>query len=334
MGATHDTLTGPPGGLPALDRAEQLLDCARQMLRDADVALDEAQRAGDDRCVSLQSEMRTPDQGVSTLETDLGAALGRGEFMLAYQPMIALHSRAIIGVEALIRWQHPDRGELPPGAFIPLAEKNGVIVPIGRWVLDEACRQAARWNDAGHRLSIAVNVAARQLDGDQLLEDVRDALDESGLNPERLWLEVTETTLMRDPAASARRMHALKELGVKIAIDDFGTGYSSLAYLHRFPADLVKIDRSFVKAAGRSQDACTLVRTLVQLGASLRLATIAEGIEEQDQLEAVLRQNCDYGQGYLFSRPVAPDKLEEQLTLSRSSLRAAREARSGDASVT
>jgi diguanylate cyclase (GGDEF)-like protein len=304
---------------------------AEELLRDADIALYEAKEAGGDRYVVFRSEMQTVVQDRLTLEMDLAGALERGEFFLAYQPMIALHSGAIIGAEALIRWQHPERGELAPGAFIPLAEKSGTIVSIGRWVLDEASLQAARWNDAGHRLSLAVNLAARQLDGDQLFDDVRNALQHSGLNAERLWLEVTETTLMRDPAASARRMHSLKELGVKIAIDDFGTGYSSLAYLQRFPADLVKIDRSFVQAASRSQDSSALVHTLVQLGASLRLATIAEGIEEQDQLDAVLRQNCDYGQGYLFSRPVPPDKLEELLTLTRSHRRSARAAASGNA---
>ncbi len=184
---------------------------------------------------------------------------------------------------------------------------------IGRWVLQEACRQASRWHADGFPVNVAVNVSGRQLDSDELLEDVRDALGDSGMDPGALTLEVTETALMRDAEATARRLGALKELGIRIAIDDFGTGYSSLAYLRQFPADSLKIDRSFIAGIASSTESKALIRTFVQLGKTLHLETLAEGIEEEAQLRTLQREHCDQGQGFLFSRPLAPEAVEDFL---------------------
>jgi EAL domain-containing protein (putative c-di-GMP-specific phosphodiesterase class I) len=224
-----------------------------------------------------------------------------------------LQTEEIVGVEALLRWAHPTRGTIPPDEFIPVGERSGLIIPIGRWVLVEACRQAVIWHDEGYDLGIAVNVSARQLDSDDLIKDVRDALQRSGLEPGSLTIEVTETTIMHDTEATATRLHRLKDLGVRIAIDDFGTGYSSLAYLRRFPADALKIDRSFISEIANSEESTALIHTLVQLGRTLNIETLAEGIEDRVQLEALQREHCDHGQGFLFSRPLSVDALEEFL---------------------
>jgi diguanylate cyclase (GGDEF)-like protein len=288
-------------------------ESAEDLLRDADLALYEAKAAGKDSYVLFESCMQTAAQERLVLELALAKALERDELYLLYQPTFDLSSERIVGVEALIRWRHPARGIVSPEAFIPIAEESGLIVPIGRWVLGEACRQAAIWRRCGHMIGVAVNVSARQLDDDGLIEDVRRTLADNALDPGALTLEVTETTLMRDAEATARRLVQLKQLGVLIAIDDFGTGYSSLAYLRQFPADVLKIDRSFVSAIATSEESVALIHTLVQLGKALHIETLAEGIEDQAQLEALQREHCDHGQGYLFSRPLDVDALEQFL---------------------
>jgi len=290
-----------------------LRESADELLRDADVALYEAKAAGKNRCMLFQSSMHTAAHDRLALEMDLAEALHNDELFLLYQPTFDLQSEAVIGVEALIRWRHPTRGVLPPLTFIPIAEESGQIVPIGRWVLRSACEQAAAWHRQGHRIGVAVNVSAHQLDHDELIEDVRQALADSGLDPAALTLEITETALMRDTIATARRLTALKELGVRIAIDDFGTGYSSLAYLRQFPVDALKIDRSFISGIAASKESAALIHTLVQLGKTLHLETLAEGIEEQTQLRALQRQHCDHGQGFLFARPLDVAAIEEFL---------------------
>ena len=277
---------------------------ADDLLRDADVALYEAKAEGRDCYVVFESRMRTAVQDKLTLEMDLADALEREQLTLVYQPTFELSSQRLDGVEALLRWHHPTRGEVLPAEFVPIAEQSGLIVPIGRWVLEKACEQAGSWHRDGRRVGVAVNVSARQLDRDGLVEEVRMALQESGLPPEALTLEVTETTVMRDAPTSARRLRALKDLGVRIAIDDFGTGYSSLAYLRQFPVDILKIDRSFVSGMTSSKEAAALVRTLIQLGKTIELITLAEGIEHQAQLDALREEGCDYGQGFLFARPL------------------------------
>jgi EAL domain-containing protein (putative c-di-GMP-specific phosphodiesterase class I) len=208
------------------------------------------------------------------------------------------------GVEALIRWRHPARGTVQPDAFIPLLEETGLITEVGRWVLREACCQGAAWLADGHRITMAVNVSGRQLDTDELVGDIQSALQLSGLDPSALTIEITETTLMRNVEETARRLVAIKDLGVRIAIDDFGTGYSSLAHLQRFPVDALKIDRSFIAGLTSNKEGETLIHTLVQLGKALSIETFAEGIEQQQELSLLREENCDSGQGFLFARPL------------------------------
>jgi diguanylate cyclase (GGDEF)-like protein len=292
---------------------------ADELLSDADLALYGAKESGRSRYVLFQSSMQTASRDRLTIEMDLAEALACQQLFLLYQPTFDLRSETVIGVEALIRWHHPTRGVLAPGEFIPIAEDSGLIVPIGRWVLAEACRQAAIWYGHGHPIGMSVNVSARQLDDDALVEDVRRALEDNGLDPATLTLEITETTLMRDAEATAKRLYTLKELGVRIAIDDFGTGYSSLAYLRQFPADALKIDRSFIDGIATSKASAALIHTLVQLGKALDIETLAEGIEDQAQLETLQREHCDHGQGFLFSRPLDVDAIERFLSSARSS---------------
>jgi diguanylate cyclase (GGDEF)-like protein len=291
---------------------------AAELLSDADIALYEAKAAGKNRYMLFQSSMQTQARDRLTLEMDLADALDQQQLFLQYQPTFDLQSEQVIGVEALIRWRHPTRGVIAPIEFIPIAEESGLIVPIGRWVLQEACRQAALWYGDGHRIGMAVNVSGRQLDDDELVKDVRHALAENGLDPTTLTLEITETTLMRDAEATAKRLHMLKQLGVRIAIDDFGTGYSSLAYLRQFPVDALKIDRSFISGIAGSKGSSALIHTLVQLGKTLDIETLAEGIEEQSQLKTLQREHCDHGQGFLFSRPLDVDAIEAFLNAKKS----------------
>jgi diguanylate cyclase (GGDEF)-like protein len=286
---------------------------ADQLLRDADLALYEAKATGKDRYVLFESSMQTIAEDRLLLEMDLREALVQGQLFLLYQPTFDLQSEAMTGVEALLRWRHPDRGIIPPDQFIPIAEQTGLILAIGRWVLLEACRQTADWHEQGHPIGIAVNVSPRQLEGNGLLEDVRDALAGSGLDPGALTLEITETTLMRDADTAALRLASLKELGVRIAIDDFGTGYSSLAYLRQFPVDALKIDRSFISGIAASRESAALIHTLVQLGKTLGLQTLGEGIEETTQLQQLQLEECDLGQGFLLARPLDVDAVERLL---------------------
>jgi diguanylate cyclase (GGDEF)-like protein len=299
--------------------AAGLREDADRMLADADVALYQAKNAGKNRSVTFHSSMQAAVRDRLTIEMDLAEALERRQLFLLYQPTFDLETERVIGMEALLRWHHPTRGLLAPDEFIPIAEESGLIVPIGRWVLREACRQAAAWRERGHRLGIAVNVSGRQLDHDDLIDDVREALSGSGIEACALTLEVTETTLMKDPLATAERLRALKELGVKIAIDDFGTGYSSLAYLRQFPADSLKIDRSFVSDIAGSKQSTALIHTLVQLGKTLNIETLAEGIEDRDQLKMLQREHCDHGQGFLFSRPLHASAVEAFLRIAGAS---------------
>ena len=283
---------------------------AQELLRDADIALYRSKSAGRDRAIVFEPAMQVAVAGRLELRSDLDVALERGEFFLLYQPIVDLDTANIRGVEALIRWRHPTRGVIPPNDFIPMLEDCGMIVDVGRWVLDAACAQAAQWRDRGHEPSMSVNVSMRQLESDSLIEDVRSALETHSLSPSALVIEVTESALMKDAHATVSRLIRLKELGVSIAIDDFGTGYSSLAYLRQFPVDVLKIDRSFVSSMDGSDDSYALVRTLVELGRSLGIVTLAEGIEEEDQLDFLREQNCQSGQGFIFSKPVEPAMIE------------------------
>jgi diguanylate cyclase (GGDEF)-like protein len=287
---------------------------ATELLRDADIALYEAKTAGKDRFVVFRPEMHTVVQDRLLLEMDLRDALALEQFFLAYQPIFNLASGETTGVEALLRWRHPDRGVVQPDDFIPVLEDSGMIVEVGRWVLQEACRQGARWRARGYRLDVSVNVSARQLETDRLIEDISCALKTSGFDARSLIVEITETAIMRNVSTVVSRLVALKATGVRIAIDDFGTGYSSLAYLQQFPVDTLKIDRSFISTMADSPESGALIRTLVQLGKSLGLETLAEGIEESAQYSQLERDQCDSGQGYLYSRPLDADAVEAFLS--------------------
>jgi diguanylate cyclase (GGDEF)-like protein len=285
-----------------------------ELMRDADLALYAAKRSGKNRWMRFESGMHSAAQERLDLEIDLIAALGSDQLFLVYQPLVDLSTERITGVEALLRWRHPERGLIPPGIFVELAESCGLIAEIGRWVLNAACRQGADWHRRGRPVGIAVNVSAVQLGSAGLVDDVARALADSGLDPRTLTLEITETTLMRDAEAAARQLRELKVLGVRIAIDDFGTGYSSLAYLGQFPVDSLKIDRSFVSGIARSPESRVLIHAVVGLGKALALETVAEGIEEDSELRFLQKEGCDSGQGYLFARPLEAAAIEERLT--------------------
>ena len=248
--------------------------------------------------------MQTAVQSRMELEMDLRMALENDEFFLVYQPTFNLQDMSPTGMEALIRWNSPTRDVVQPNDFIALLEETGLIVEIGRWVLREACRQGVRWREAGYPIGVAVNVSARQLDSDEFVTDVKRTLRETGLDPDSLTIEITETALMRDIEQTAMRLATVKELGVRIAIDDFGTGYSSMAHLQRFSVDALKIDRSFITQMTHNQEGETIIRTLVQLGKALSIETLAEGIEQAHELTLLQGERCDSGQGFLFARPL------------------------------
>ncbi len=280
--------------------------CAEDLLRDADIAMYQAKWDGRHRHVLFESGMQTAVQTRMELEMDLRTALENDEFFLVYQPTFNLQDMTPTGMEALIRWNSPTREVVQPNDFIPLLEETGLIIEIGRWVLQEACRQGVRWRDSGYPIGVSVNVSARQLDNDEFVEDVQRIVRETGLDPDLLTIEITETALMRDIEQTALRLAAVKELGVRIAIDDFGTGYSSMAHLERFAVDALKIDRSFITQMAHNQEGETIIRTLVQLGKALSLETLAEGIEQAHELTLLQGEQCDSGQGFLFAHPLDP----------------------------
>lgn len=283
------------------------------LLRDADVALYQAKAAGKDCYETFNTEMETTIQHRFELEFGLRSALDNDQFRLVYQPIYKLDDLTIVGVEALIRWEQPTLGEMQPDEFIPVLESSRQIIDVGRWALRQACTQTATWRDRGSDLIVSVNVSGRQLDSDLIVEHVRDALDVSGLDPARLTIEITETAVMGNIDASARRLRELKGLGVQVAIDDFGTGYSSLAYLQRLPIDCLKIDQSFIDAITQSPAADALFHAFVQLGKGLGLKTLAEGVETTAQIDQLRLEGVDEAQGFLLAKPLDPETLEIKL---------------------
>lgn len=286
------------------------------LLRDADVAMYQAKATGKSGWVMFEPTMRTLAVESLQLENDMSYAVADQQFALEYQPVIELESNKVVGFEALVRWHHPELGVIVPDKFIPIAERNGLIIPIGRWVLRTACQTAAVWRERYRDdLTMAVNLSARQLASADLLDDVRNALHDAGLTPSALVLEMTETALVHDASLAAERLHQLRTLGVRLAIDDFGTGYSSLSYLRQFPVDILKIDRSFINTIVDREQIPAIVRGLLDLGRTLQLETVAEGIESETQLGYLRDERCGLGQGFLFARPMPASEAEQMLDL-------------------
>jgi diguanylate cyclase (GGDEF)-like protein len=283
------------------------------LLRDADAAMYLAKERGRSRHEAFNEDLRDRARSRLTMETELRTALDRRELHLVHQPKVDLATGMITGVESLLRWEHPALGSVSPATFIPIAEDTGLIVPIGRFVLDEACRQAARWRQQGFDLDVSLNVSGRQLADDGLPAAIAASLHEHGIEAGRLCIELTESVLMDDTRRTAGILDAIDALGVQVSIDDFGTGYSSLAYLHRFPVDELKIDRSFVGNVTDDPQQQTLVTAMIAMADALGLRTVAEGIETAEQRRVLLERGCHLGQGYFFARPQSAAALETML---------------------
>jgi diguanylate cyclase (GGDEF)-like protein len=291
-------------------------DSADELLRRADVAMYVAKSDGKGRFAVYDPTMERSIVGRLELAGEMQRAVERNEFVLHYQPSIILASGRIAGVEALLRWRHPTRGMLQPAEFVSVAEETGLILPIGRWVLREACLQVRRWQEqfpSEPPLTMAVNISARQVHQPGLLDVVSNALRESGIDPSTLVLEITESLMMQDADLAIARLNELKQLGVRLAIDDFGTGYSSLSYLRRFPVDILKIDKSFVDGVSHRGKEQELAQSIIELGQTLHLEIVAEGVEHADQLGWLQSRHCTLGQGFLFSEPIAASEITRLL---------------------
>jgi diguanylate cyclase (GGDEF)-like protein len=289
---------------------------AETLIKNADLAMYHAKGKGRNNFQFFTADMNIKAIERQSLEGSLRRALERQEFLLHYQPKVCLDTGEITGVEALIRWQQPDRGLVPPDQFVPIAEDCGLIIPIGRWVLREACRQAREWRDAGLPFKrISINVSAGEFRAKTFVADVSTTLRETGLEARYLDLELTERVLMANAADTVAVLRQLKMLGVRLAVDDFGTGYSSLSYLRHFPIDVLKIDRSFIQQISGDPNDSVLVGAIIDMGKHLNQRVIAEGIETQEQLEFLQARHCAEGQGYLFSRPVAAAHLAQLLQM-------------------
>jgi diguanylate cyclase (GGDEF)-like protein/PAS domain S-box-containing protein len=303
-------------GIAMLDGEEAMTSAAEDLMRNADVAMYRAKREGKGHYRLFEPEMHADVLGRLELKGALQRAIERGEMRLHYQPVVELPSLKILGLEALVRWQHPERGLVSPGDFIPLAEETGLIVPLGNWVLNEACKQAKFLQDmvaSSDPLTMSVNVSVKQLHQKDLVGTINQALSDSGLDPSLLMLEITESVLMIDTDATIAKLHELKELGIRLAVDDFGTGYSSLSYLSRFPVDVLKIDRSFVSQVHANGQGSALAAAIVSLGETLKLQTVAEGIERPAQLNRFVELGCMMAQGFLVAKPMDIDGTLEFL---------------------
>jgi diguanylate cyclase len=287
---------------------------AETLIHKADTAMYDAKKLGRNNFQFFKADMQARVLEWRSLEGSLRGALDRNEFVLHYQPKIDLKTGDIAGVEALLRWKHPDRGLIQPLQFVPIAEESGLIVPIGQWVLLEACRQARAWMDAGlPPMRIAVNVSALEFMAKDFLSGVRAALISTGVAPENLELELTETVLMQDAESAVQALIALKAIGVQLAIDDFGTGYSSFSYLRRFPLDALKVDRSFINEISLNSADATILSAMINIGKSLKHRVVAEGVETVEQLHFLQKAGCSEGQGYYFCHPVIAEKFAEFL---------------------
>ena len=297
----------PSIGIAIFNREPLSVD---EVLRRADLAMYQAKAAGRNGMSMFDAAMQARVTARAGLEADMRRALINGEFLLHYQPQLSIDGR-VVGVEALVRWQHPQRGLVPPMEFIPVAEDTNMILQLGRWVMEEACRQLARWGAdlRTGRLEMSVNVSPSQFHRPDFVEQVLEVLAQTGARPARLRLELTESLLLKDVEGTVRKMQRLRNAGISFALDDFGTGYSSLSYLHRLPFDQLKIDRSFIREAFNEGHGAAIVRIIVALGKALKMSVLAEGVETADQLSFIAAEGCGYYQGYLFSKPVPEAEL-------------------------
>jgi diguanylate cyclase (GGDEF)-like protein len=287
---------------------------SQDLMRDADVAMYRAKADGKNRVVSFEPAMQAHVMRRLQLETELRSGVENDEFVLHYQPLVDIESGDVVGVEALIRWEHPQRGLLLPGEFVDVAEDTGLIVPLGRWVIEQATRDAAGWmSEHGHKLSVSVNLSPRQLHDPELVATAAYSIADAGIPADSLTIEITENLLLKDTELAQSRLAALRSLGVKVAVDDFGTGYSSLAYLDRYPVDILKIDRSFVEPLGDSPKSAALVRSIIDLATALEMDTVAEGVENEVQRKTLHSLGCRRAQGFFFSGPLPADDIASQL---------------------
>ncbi|HEX8688620.1 MAG TPA: EAL domain-containing protein [Solirubrobacterales bacterium] len=315
MGGADHFVTASIGVAVARPTGREPVD-ADLLIRDADAAMYRAKERGRGRCEMFDAEMRARAVRRLEVERELRHGLDRDELELHYQPVVALGNGEIVGLEALVRWRHPERGVLDPSEFMEVAEDSGLIEPIGRWVQEAACRQALGWHDLRpdkRPLDISVNLSARQVAHRDLVSSVEEILAGTGLDPVNLRLEVTESALVEESARATATLKNLSEMGIRLVLDDFGTGYSSLAYLNRFPFDALKIDRSFIDGLGIEQERTAIVEAVIGMARALSLDAIAEGVENEVQLAELRRLGCDYGQGHLFSRPLAPQQVTRLL---------------------
>ncbi|MCB1959673.1 MAG: GGDEF domain-containing response regulator [Rhodocyclaceae bacterium] len=290
------------------------------LLMNAETASAQVKRKGGNSFRFYDREMNAASAERVALEAELRHAVERDQLFLEFQPVLDARSGRIVSAEALVRWTHPRLGRVPPDRFIPIADETGLIIDIGSWVLDEACRCCQRWHQAGFtHMKVSVNVSAMQFGQPRLLETVRDALARSSLSPASLMLEITESSLMENAESTAGMLRALRNMGVRISVDDFGTGYSSLSYLKRFPLDVIKIDKSFVRDLCVDEEDAAIVRAIIALAHSMRRSTIAEGVETQAQIDILKRENCEYFQGFYFGRPMAIERIVERLAAQESS---------------
>ncbi len=290
------------------------------ILRDADTVMYRAKANGKARHELFDEAMHARAVALLRTETDLRRAVERDEFRVVYQPILRLPTGEVAGFEALVRWQHPERGLVPPSEFIPVAEETGLIVEIGRRVLFESCRQLREWQERGvvhARLHVSVNLSGKQFAQASLAASVAGALGETGLDPRCLRLEITESVVMANAEATCSTLDALRALGIGVSIDDFGTGYSSLSYLHRFPVDTLKIDRSFISRMGQPDEYGEIVRTILTLASNLGMGVVAEGVETARQAEMLGELGCEYAQGFLFARPLDPEAVAGWLDARR-----------------
>jgi diguanylate cyclase (GGDEF)-like protein/PAS domain S-box-containing protein len=294
--------------------SSSLAECAEDLLRDADTAMYRAKLNGKARYEIFDPQMREQALRIMQLETDLRRALARSEFVLHYQPIVSFETGRLAGFESLIRWNHPTKGFISPAEFIPMAEDNGLINPIGRWVLGESCRQMRAWQKqypGCQPLTISVNLSGKQFSQPNLIEEIAEILAESELPAPFLKLEITETVIMENADSAAEMLNELKALGSQLAIDDFGTGYSSFSHLHRFPIDTLKIDRAFVSRMDTSLESSEIVRTILTLAHNLKMSVVAEGVETSVQIKQLRALGCEYGQGYFINRPLPAENAEK-----------------------